>query len=82
MALLGHASAAVARVRLVNIYGALAEQNTLYEYHDKREIYTPTIDMLLAFPVSFGLIDALYSADGPLVSSPVVIQSDKDDQRR
>ena len=48
-----------------NIYGALALQDKIREYHYKREIYYPTIDMLCAFPVHFGLIDAYLSADGP-----------------
>ncbi len=50
---------------LKNIYGALAEQNKIHEYHYKRELYYPTIDMLVSFPVHFGLIDASLSADGP-----------------
>lgn len=48
-----------------NIYGALAEQDKIAEYHFRREIYYPTIDMLVAFPVHFALIDAHLSADGP-----------------
>jgi uncharacterized protein (DUF362 family) len=48
-----------------NIYGALAMQDKLREYHQKREIYHPTIDMLVAFPVHFGIIDAFLGADGP-----------------
>ncbi len=48
-----------------NIYGALAKQDKLHEYHYAREIYYPTIDMLVAFPVDFGLVDASLSADGP-----------------
>ncbi|HEX4457656.1 MAG TPA: DUF362 domain-containing protein, partial [Polyangia bacterium] len=56
---------AVYTLTIKNIYGALAEQNKLLEYHNKREIYAPTIDMLLAFPVHFGFIDAFVSADGP-----------------
>lgn len=47
-----------------NIYGALTMQNKLKEYHKKREIYWPTIEMLKHFPVHFGLIDASISADG------------------
>jgi uncharacterized protein (DUF362 family) len=56
---------AVYTLTIKNIYGALAEQNKLLEYHNKREIYYPTIDMLLALPVHFGFIDAYYSSDGP-----------------
>ncbi len=48
-----------------NIYGALAMQDKIHEYHYKRELYYPTIDMLVSFPVHFGLIDATISADGP-----------------
>ena len=48
-----------------NIYGALAMQDKIGEYHYKRELYYPTIDMLVDFPVHFGLIDAHTSADGP-----------------
>lgn len=50
---------------LKNVYGALPAQDKLKEYHDKREIYYPTIDSLLAYPVHFGLVDAWESADGP-----------------
>lgn len=48
-----------------NIYGALAMQDKIKEYHYAREIYWPTIDMLVDFPVHFGLVDAHTSADGP-----------------
>lgn len=48
-----------------NIYGALAKQDKIHEYHYVREIYYPTIDMLVAFPIDFGLVDAALSADGP-----------------
>jgi uncharacterized protein (DUF362 family) len=50
---------------LKNIYGTLPMQDKLLEYHNRREIYAPTIDQLIAFPVHFGLIDAVLSADGP-----------------
>ena len=39
-------------------------QNKLKEYHTKREYDWPTIETLKHFPVHFGLIDAVYSADG------------------
>ena len=39
-------------------------QNKLKEYHTKREYDWPTIETLKHFPVHFGLIDAIYSADG------------------
>jgi uncharacterized protein (DUF362 family) len=48
-----------------NIYGALPLQDKIREYHDKREIYYPTIDLLIAFPVHFGIVDAFTGADGP-----------------
>jgi len=50
---------------LKNIYGTLPLQNKIHEYHYKREIYYPAIDMLVAFPVHFGIIDAFVGADGP-----------------
>ena len=48
-----------------NVYGALPLQDKLQEYHTRREIYYPTIDLLVEFPVHFGLVDAYWSADGP-----------------
>jgi uncharacterized protein (DUF362 family) len=50
---------------LKNIYGTLPLQNKIHEYHYKREIYYPTIDTLIAFPVQFGIVDAFVGADGP-----------------
>lgn len=49
---------------LENIYGTLPVQNKLREYHSKREYDWPVIESLKHFPVHFGLIDAIYSADG------------------
>lgn len=49
---------------LKNIYGTLPMQNKLKEYHTRREYDWPTIETLKHFPVHFGLIDAIYSADG------------------
>jgi len=49
---------------LKNIYGTLPIQNKLKEYHTNREYDWPTIETLKHFPVHFGLIDAIYSADG------------------
>ena len=49
---------------LKNIYGTLPLQNKLKEYHTKREYDWPTIEVLKHFPVHFGLIDAIWSADG------------------
>jgi uncharacterized protein (DUF362 family) len=50
---------------LKNIYGTLPLQNKIREYHYKREIYYPAIDMMVAFPVHFGIVDAFIGADGP-----------------
>jgi uncharacterized protein (DUF362 family) len=49
---------------LKNVYGTLPMQNKLKEYHTKREYDWPTIETLKHFPVHFGLVDAIYSADG------------------
>jgi uncharacterized protein (DUF362 family) len=49
---------------LKNIYGTLPMQNKLKEYHTKREYDWPTIETMKHFPVHFGLIDGIYSADG------------------
>lgn len=49
---------------LKNIYGILPMQNKLKEYHTKREYDWPTIETMKHFPVHFGLIDAIWSADG------------------
>lgn len=49
---------------LKNIYGTLPMQNKLKEYHTRREYDWPTIESMKHFPVHFGLIDAIYSADG------------------
>jgi uncharacterized protein (DUF362 family) len=50
---------------LKNIYGTLPMQDKIREYHNKREIYYPALDMLAAFPVHFGVVDAFVGADGP-----------------
>jgi len=49
---------------LKNIYGTLPMQNKIKEYHTKREYDWPTIETMKHFPVHFGLIDGIYSADG------------------
>jgi uncharacterized protein (DUF362 family) len=49
---------------LKNIYGTLPEQDKLKEYHTLREYDWPTIESLAEFPVHFGIIDAIISADG------------------
>ncbi len=49
-----------------NIYGTTPEQNKFREYHADREIDEVTIEMLKEFPVHFGIIDGIWSADGLL----------------
>ncbi len=51
---------------LKNIYGTTPMQDKMYEYHATREWYGADFDMLKAFHVDFGIIDAFYSSDGPL----------------
>jgi len=58
---------------LKNIYGTLPLQNKIREYHYKREIYYPAIDMMVAFPVHFGIVDAFVGATGRSGSSPTRI---------
>ena len=50
---------------LKNIYGALPLANKFKEYHCNRGIYGTTIEYLAAFPVDYGLVDGILSADGP-----------------
>ena len=50
---------------LKNIHGALPLANKFQEYHCKRGIYATAIEYLAAFPVDYGLVDAVLSADGP-----------------
>jgi hypothetical protein len=40
-------------------------ENKFLEYHNKRDIYSTTIEFISHFPIHFGLIDAYVSADGP-----------------
>jgi uncharacterized protein (DUF362 family) len=47
-----------------NIYGTLPEQNKFREYHADREIDTVTIETIQEFPVNFGIVDGIWSADG------------------
>ncbi len=49
-----------------NIYGTTPEQNKFREYHLDREVEEVTVDMLEEFPVQFGIIDGIWSADGLL----------------
>jgi len=51
---------------LKNIYGTTPEQNKFLQYHKKREVDWVTIEMLKEFPVHFGIIDGVWSADGLL----------------
>jgi uncharacterized protein (DUF362 family) len=47
------------------IYGALPMENKFLEYHNKRDIFSTTIEYIRCFPIHFALIDAHVSADGP-----------------
>ncbi|KCZ72464.1 hypothetical protein ANME2D_00891 [Candidatus Methanoperedens nitroreducens] len=49
-----------------NIYGTTPEQNKFREYHVDREIDIVTIEMIKEFPVHFGIVDGIWSADGIL----------------
>jgi len=51
---------------LKNIYGTLPAQDKAEEYHAKREWDEASLDNLRNFQVHFGIIDAVYSADGLL----------------
>lgn len=49
-----------------NIYGALPIEYKFKTYHcEMGDIYEPTIDFIKAFPIHFGFIDGVVSADGP-----------------
>lgn len=50
---------------LKNIYGVLPLADKFKEYHCERDIYETTMELLAAYPVHFGLVDAGLSADGP-----------------
>jgi uncharacterized protein (DUF362 family) len=50
---------------LKNIYGALPLANKFKEYHCGRGIFATAIEYLKSFPVDYGLVDAVLSADGP-----------------
>lgn len=49
---------------LKNIYGTTPEQNKHLEYHKDREIDSVTIEMIKEFPIHFGIVDGIWSADG------------------
>ena len=55
---------ALATLSLKNVYGVTPEQDKYWHYHKQREYDEVTIDMLAAFDVHFGIIDAWVSADG------------------
>ncbi|HHT9151962.1 MAG TPA: DUF362 domain-containing protein [Candidatus Hypogeohydataceae bacterium YC40] len=49
-----------------NIYGALPMEYKFKAYHcEMGDIYEPTIDYIKNFPIHFGFVDAVVSADGP-----------------
>ncbi len=49
-----------------NIYGTTPEQNKFREYHLDREVDEVTVQMIEEFPVHFGIVDGIQSADGLL----------------
>ncbi len=49
---------------LKNVYGCLPLQDKIKEYHQLREFDWPTIELLKHAPCHYGLIDAIWSADG------------------
>ena len=51
---------------LKNVYGCFPAANKFLEYHCRRDFDWPTIVLLREFPFHFGIIDALFSADGVL----------------
>ena len=75
---------------LKNIYGVTPKQDKMLHYHGLKEWYGATYDTLKCFPVHFGIIDAIWSADGLLgfkgttnpkhtkiiVASPSIIAAD------
>jgi uncharacterized protein (DUF362 family) len=50
---------------LKNIFGVTVKQNKYLDYHKHLEWDLCVVDMLDAFPVHFGIVDAFISADGP-----------------
>ncbi|MBM3501113.1 MAG: DUF362 domain-containing protein, partial [Armatimonadetes bacterium] len=51
---------------LKNVYGCFPCPNKFLEYHCKRDFDWPTVVLLREFPFHFGIVDALFSADGVL----------------
>ncbi len=52
------------QLTLKNVYGCLPLQDKIKEYHQLREFDWPTIELLKHAPCHYGLIDAIWSADG------------------
>ncbi len=50
---------------LKNLFGTTVLDNKYLDYHKRMEWDLCVVDMLEAFPVHFGLVDAYWSADGP-----------------
>ena len=51
---------------LKNVYGCLPYADKFLEYHARRGFDWPTIIVLREFPFHFGIVDAIFSADGVL----------------
>ena len=51
---------------LKNVYGCFPLANKFLEYHCRRDFDWPTVVLLREFPFHFGIVDALFSADGVL----------------
>lgn len=50
---------------LKNIFGVMVKQNKYLDYHKHMEWDWCVVDMLESFPLHFGVVDAVVSADGP-----------------
>jgi uncharacterized protein (DUF362 family) len=57
--------AGVYTLTLKNIFGVMVLQNKYLDYHKHLEWDHCVVDMLDAFPIDFGIVDAIISADGP-----------------
>ncbi|MCP4370258.1 MAG: DUF362 domain-containing protein [Deltaproteobacteria bacterium] len=57
--------AGVYTLTLKNIFGVTVYQNKYLDYHKHLEWDLCVVDMLDAFPIDFGIVDAYISADGP-----------------
>lgn len=49
-----------------NVYGVMPERDKFREYHRDREVHHVTTELLEEFPVHFGIVDGVWSADGLL----------------